>query len=158
MQKEQFIQAAEELNKALGLEPVIPLDSSEEDFVKYITEAASLVTKDDTFNKVTWMVLVEVGGLAKEVEEKAKMLLNIKLKKEKGEKKMANEKGEKKQSIASILTGLMTEGKYTKAQIVEKAQCKGHRYDSHAKYLVKKGNTITVHETTGVVSMTIKEV
>src|SRR3990172_5282959 len=125
MEKQHLLEAVRELNKALGLEPTIPVDVPDEEIKKLLTEAASLVTIDDTFHSTTWSVLREVGGLAKEVEAKAMKLLNIKPKK--GEKKMSEEKKKKKESIASVasvLTSLITEGKYTKTQILEKAKCK----------------------------------
>ena len=150
MEKQHLLEAVRELNKALGLEPAIPVDVPDEEIKKLLTEAASLVTIDDTFNSTTWSVLKEVGGLAKEVEAKAMKLLNIKPKK--GDKKMSEEKKEKKESTASVLTSLITEGKYTKAQILEKAQCKGGRYGSHVRYLKKKGNTI-VTDDSGIISI-----
>lgn len=155
MEKQHLLEAAKELNGMLGLEPPIAVDLPDEELKTLLAEAAALVTKDDTLTAVTWSVLLEVGGLVKEVEAKAIKLCNVKPKK--GEKKMTEETKEKKESavsVSSVLTSLITEGKYTKAQILEKAQCKDGRYGSHVRYLKKKGNTI-VTDDLGIVSIKV---
>lgn len=155
MEKEKLVQAADELNKVLGLEPVIPLDLSQQEIEKLVIEASRMVVENDVFSSPTWSVLLEMGELSVQVKQKVTGLL----KQKKGRNRMAKEKenlgksvwGHKLGSVSGKMDVLITENKHTIDQIATQLGCRKERVRGHLAHLRSKGVKVSIVEGSAVV-------
>lgn len=70
MKKSEIVNAINELNKVMGLEPPIATNGTIAEMREKLVEAAGFITENDKFSKTTMGVLTELGAL-KEAEETA---------------------------------------------------------------------------------------